>query len=73
MKKLKVKRALKPGDKVVMNDKYRVLEKNKGVVWTVASEPWEVCGAMVVKLAGKAGGGYAVDGLDLVEEAGSNE
>ena len=68
MKKLKVKRTLKPGDKVVMNNKYRVLEKNKGVIWTVASEPWDVCGSTVVKLEGKTGS-YAVDGLDLVEEA----
>lgn len=71
MKKLKVKRALRPGDKVVMNNKYRVLEKNKGVVWTVASKPWEVCGSVVVKLEGKTGS-YAVDGLDLVEEASLN-
>lgn len=57
-----------PGDKVVMNDKYHVSEPNKGKIWTVRSEPWDCCGAMVVKLEGKPGG-YAVDGLDLVREA----
>ena len=56
---------LKPGDRVVMNDKYHVLEQNRGRIWTVASEPWIVCGSWVVKLEGRAGG-YAVDGLDLV-------
>lgn len=56
---------LKPGDKVVMNDRYYVSEENKGKVWTVQSEPWNCCGTMVVKLEGKSGG-YAVDGLYLV-------
>ena len=58
---------LKPGDKVVMNDRYHVSEENKSKVWTVKSEPWNCCGTMVVKLEGKAGG-YAVDGLDLLED-----
>lgn len=58
----------KPGDKVVMNDNYRVCDVNKGRIWTVRSDPWMCCGTMVVALEGKAGG-YAVDGLDLVEEA----
>lgn len=57
---------LKPGDKVIMNNQYHVSEENRGRVWTVRSEPWNCCGTMVVKLEGKAGG-YAVDGLDLVE------
>lgn len=56
---------LKIGDKVIMNDKYRVSAENKGKVWTVDSEPWECCGTTVVRLEGKAGG-YAVDGLDLM-------
>ena len=60
---------LKPGDRVVMNDKYRVSPANKGKVWKVVSEPWMVCGSEVVKLEGKSGG-YAVDGLDLVSEGG---
>lgn len=58
---------LKPGDKVIMNDNYHVSDTNKGRVWTVRSEPWMCCGQMVISLEGKAGG-YAVDGLDLVEE-----
>lgn len=57
---------LKVGDKVVMNDKYRVNEENKGKVWTVRSEPWDCCGTIVVLLKGKSGG-YAVDGLTKVE------
>ena len=58
---------LKPGDKVVMNNNYRVSEQNKGRVWTVRSEPWVCCGQLFVSLEGKSGG-YAVDGLDLVKE-----
>lgn len=58
---------MKIGDKVVMNNKYYVSEKNKGKVWTVRSEPWECCGILVVLLEGKSSG-YAVDGLDVVEE-----
>lgn len=54
------------GDKVVMNDKYRVSEENKGKVWVVRSEPWDCCGTTVVLLKGKSGG-YAVDGLTKVE------
>lgn len=57
--------SIKKGDKVVMNDHYYVSAENQGKVWTVASDPWMVCGTEVVKLLGKAGG-YAVDGLDLV-------
>lgn len=54
------------GDKVVMNDKYHVSEKNNGKEFEVVSEPWNLCGTMVVKLKGYAGG-YAVDGLDKVK------
>lgn len=59
---------LKVGDKVKMNSKYHVSAENREKVWTVRSAPWMVCGQLVVKLEGKAGG-YAVDGLDLVEAA----
>ena len=59
---------LKPGDIVVMNDKYYVPEGIRGKEWTVRSEPWDLCGTMVVKLEGKAGG-YAVDGLTLKRRA----
>ena len=58
---------LKIGDKVRMNDKYRVSAENRDKVWTVRSEPWMCCGTMVVKLEGKSGG-YAVDGLGVVME-----
>ncbi len=54
------------GDIVVMNGKYHVLEKNKGKEFEVVSEPWNLCGTMVVKLKGYSGG-YAMDGLDLVK------
>ena len=62
---------LKIGDRVVMNDKYYVGEKNKGKVWTVSSDPWECSGTNVVLLEGYRGG-YAVDGLDIVED-GEND
>ena len=58
---------MKIGDKVVMNDNYHVSEANKGKIWTVRSEPWNLCGTLVIALEGKSGG-YAVDGLTLVEE-----
>ena len=58
----------KPGDKVRKNDKYFVAQANKKKIWTVRSEPWMCCGTLVVALEGKPGG-YAVDGLDLVEVA----
>ena len=51
---------MKPGDKVVMNNKYYVSAENKSRIWTVASEPWMCCGTLVVKLEGKSGG-YAVE------------
>lgn len=54
------------GDIVVMNDKYHVSEKNKGKEFEVISEPWNLCGTMVVKLKGYSGG-YAMDGLDLAK------
>lgn len=62
-----VKNSMKPGDKVVMNNKYYVSAENKSRIWTVASEPWMCCGTLVVKLEGKSGG-YAVDGLDIISE-----
>ena len=57
---------LEVGDKVVMNDKYRVSEKNKGKEFTVVAGPQEVCGTMSVWLAGYRGC-YAVDGLSKVD------
>lgn len=57
---------LKPGDKVIMNNKYHVSEAKRGRVWTVTSDPWMCSGTLVIKLGGLSGG-YAVDGLDKVE------
>ena len=53
------------GKKVVINDKYYVSEKNKGKIFEVTSEPYSVCGTVVVKLKGLSGC-YALDGLDEV-------
>lgn len=58
---------IKVGSKVKMNDKYYVSEKKKGKVFVVASEPYSVCGTIVVKLLGRAGC-YALDGLTEVGE-----
>ena len=54
------------GDIVIMNDNYKVAEKNKGKGFEVISEPWNLCGTMVVKLEGYSGG-YTLDGLDLIK------
>lgn len=67
-KYVELESGLKIGDKVVMNDKYHVAEKNKGKVFTVRSEPQEVSGTMCVWLVGYSGC-YAVDGLDKYEES----
>lgn len=58
---------LKIGDRVTMNDKYYVSEKNRGKVFTVKSEPQDVCGTLSVWLEGFRGC-YAVDGLDKVND-----
>ena len=57
---------MKIGDRVVMNDKYRVTESNKGKIFEVRSEPWDLCGTECVLLEGYRGG-YAVDGLTVVD------
>lgn len=59
---------LRVGDKVIMNDKYYVSQKNKGKVFIVKTEPQEVCGTLSVWLEDFKGC-YAVDGLSLKEEA----
>ena len=41
---------------------------HEGKVWTVISEPWEVCGSTVVKLEGKRGG-FDMSCLQVVEKA----
>lgn len=58
---------IKIGDRVIMNNNYSVSEKDKGKTWTVRSNPWNCCGTIVVLLEGKSGG-YAIDGLNVVEE-----
>lgn len=58
---------IKIGDRVVMNDKYFVSKENKGKIWAVRSNPWNCCGTTVVLLEGKSGG-YAIDGLNVVEK-----
>ncbi len=58
---------LKPGDKVVM---HTCLEsksgKYKDKIWTVTSEPWDLCGSEVVLLGGFRGG-FATEFLKKVE------
>ena len=56
---------LKIGDKVIMNDKYKVSEINKRKVFVVITEPQEVCGTMSVWLDGYRGC-YAMDGLTKI-------
>lgn len=58
---------LKKGDKVKMNDKYYVEEKNKDKVFTVRANPQRIGGTLVVWLEDFSGC-YAVDGLDKVTE-----
>ena len=52
--------------KVKMNSKYHVPAESKDKIWIVRSEPWDLCGTLVVLLEGRVGG-YAVDGLDIVD------
>ena len=56
---------LKIGDRVVMNNNYRVSTENKGRIWTVRSEPYMCCGTKVFLLEERTGA-YAVDGLDKI-------
>lgn len=60
------------GDIVRINDKYYVSKEKQGKEFEVESEPWNLCGSMVVKLKG-IGGGYAMDGLDLVRRESEEE
>ncbi len=68
MKKPKYKKSgLKPGNKVVMHSCYEARkEKYAGKVWTVESEPWDLCGSEVVRLEGY-NGGFATEFLRKVE------
>jgi hypothetical protein len=56
---------MKIGDKVIMNDRYRVADKNKGVEFVVRSEPFDICGTKCVLLENYRGG-YALDRLTKV-------
>ena len=58
---------IKTGDKVKMNDKYYVSEKNKEKVFTVKAGPQNIGGQQCVWLDGWKGC-YAADGLTKVEE-----
>lgn len=58
---------IQKGDRVIMNDKYYVSEKNKGKEFIVTTEPTEVCGTLSVWLDGFRGC-YAVDGLTKVSQ-----
>lgn len=57
---------LKPGDQVKMNGNYYVNPEDRGKVWTVRSNPWNLCGTEVVLLEGRVGG-YATGGLTLIK------
>jgi hypothetical protein len=58
---------LKPGDTVIMVNCYETrLDKYKNKVFTVKSEPWDLCGSEVVKLEGKSGG-FATEFLQKVD------
>lgn len=58
---------LKPQDKVVMHSCYEARkEKYKDKVWTVKSEPWDLCGSEVVLLDGYSGG-FATEFLKKVD------
>lgn len=61
-------RALKPGDRVRINDKFGLADKYDGQIFTVASEPWTVGSMQLVKLQGERGA-VRVDGLEVVEDA----
>lgn len=43
---------IQKGDRVIMNDKYCVSERNKGKEFIVKTEPTEVCGTLSVWLDG---------------------
>lgn len=57
---------LKKGDKVKMNDKYYVNQKNKDKVFVVRTTPQRVGGTLVIWLE-DYNGCYAVDGLDKID------
>lgn len=56
---------MKKGDKVKMNDRYYVDQKNKDKIFTVRTSPKRAGGTLVVWLEDFSGC-YAVDGLEKV-------
>ena len=63
---------IRKGDKVVKNDNYYVSETEKGTVFTVRSDPFDICGTVCVLLEGVSGG-YALDGLTKVDGVSKSE
>lgn len=59
-------RALKPGDRVRINNKYGIEKKYEGRIFIVASEPWTVGSIELVKLKDQRGS-MRVDSLDIFE------
>ena len=55
-----------------MNGHRKVRKEEQNKIWTVSNFPWELGGVFLVSLKGRRGG-YAVDGLDLVEREKDNE
>lgn len=72
-KSQEVLRMLKPGDKVVKNNRYYVPEGEKGREYVVSSEPRMLCDTLVVEIScgTRRDPAYSVDGLDLVESGGA--
>ncbi len=67
-----MKNTLQVGDKVILNEKCRpVAEENKGKIFTVCSEPYQINGTECVLLVGGKGG-YAVNGLIKLQEDGES-
>jgi threonine dehydrogenase-like Zn-dependent dehydrogenase len=59
-----VEKMLKKGDKVVMHTCGEA-EYYNGKIWTVSSNPWNLCGSEVVMLDGFSGG-FATEYLQKV-------
>lgn len=63
---------IEKGDKVKMNDRYYVSLQNRGKIFKVTSNPFMLCGTLVVDIErcwdGKLYSAYAADGLTRVEE-----
>lgn len=68
----------KIGDKVTLNnryDRYGIVEKYKGKVFMVESEPFDICGTQVIKLKDVSGGmvnNYYVFAADRLEKVGDS-